>query len=181
MDLEKLTLKVEQMNLILMRWLLGITLPILALVVSYSYGYKSGKDSAKVPEKETKIEYVERIVEKEVKVYVKQNVKENTVTTTTKPDGTTIVQQTVLDSNTEIDQSSIENTHAKAYTYNKRSSAKDWRASFMVGTELAPNLREFSPIYGGAVEHALLGPISGGVWYLHGNDKLAGVSVSLEF
>lgn len=156
-------------------------LVVLGLLAGFFFGgYRYGITKSKTPEKETKIEYVDRVVEKEVKVYVKEKVKENTKTTTTKPDGTIIVKEKNVDSNTEVISTVEEKTKEITVSVDKKNGAKQWRASVLIGT-LLPDWREMKPIYGGQLDRRLVGPVSAGAWYLNSKDKAAGLSISLEF
>lgn len=175
---KNLTEKVETMSNKAMKVLLSITLPILALAIAYAYGYQKG--SGKVPEKETKIEYVDRVVEKEVKVYVQQKTKENTKKTITKPDGTVVVVEKEINSETKIDQTEKEKQKETIVTVDKKDSSKQWKASVMIGTEIS-DWKNPSPVFGSSLDYKIFSSSGAGLWYLHTNEKLIGTSLFVEF
>ncbi len=145
-------------------------------IMSFQYG----RSTAKVPAQIEHTVYEDRIVEKEKIVYVKVNVKEDTKTTTTKPDGTVIVEEKKSDSKTEISSEEKEKTKEKTVTVDKTNSVKQWRGTVMAGLPL-PDWRDMKPVYGGGLEHRVIGPFSAGGWYLHTKEKYIGASVSMEF
>lgn len=158
-------------------------LAILTAVVGLSIiSYQAGRQSVKIPAQQTKIEYVDRVVEKEVKVYVKQDVKDKTKTTTTKPDGTVVVEEKNVESNTTVDTSTKEKTKEKILTVDKKVSQKQWRVGIDYGVPMPTikDLRTSDAVYGGRVEHRLIGPVSGGLWYLKTDKSYVGLTASWE-
>lgn len=142
---------------------------------------------------EEKVEWKERIVTNtEIKEVVKYVKVTSTVTereiTTTKPDGTTVVEKekTRTNENTQVDSSRNTNSttdtkvEAKVDTKTVRIQ-RDWRVGGTVGVDFSnPFPSSFGDlVYGASVERRIIGPIYLGVWGNTG--KQGGISVGVEF
>ena len=108
----------------------------------------------------------EKIVEKDVEH--KQDNVVTTVTETKKPDGTdTTVTQTV--------DKSVENSTTTDNTTVMTSSVPQWHATLGYGYDF----KNVMPVYMGAVDKKLLGPVSVGIFGV--SNGTLGVTVGLEF
>lgn len=155
-----------------------VLLSILALVVSYAFGYWTAPETIKT---ETKIVEVEKTSKDTTTDTSKTRNKKIVIVEITRPDGTKEKSTTITD-DTQIDrkkETSEDTTVNKDTTEMKEvtTSSSKTHLSALSGIDI------FSPqsglVYGGAISKEVLGPISIGVWGL--SNGLAGCSVGLTF
>lgn len=175
---------------------IGVALVLFGLAVGFSFGRRFGPERVEVQEK-VRIQEVEKqvvVVQEKVRIErvevaqaERRTHKQETITT--RPDGTTTTVRTEDDASerkTSINETATADKDARAEVAKSTATETDkktiitnrpsWKISATAGVPLADPLH---PIYGGSIEHRVVGPLSAGVWAM--SNLTGGISVSIEF
>lgn len=152
-----------------------IILAIIALVVSYAFGYYESPEKIKT---ETKIVEVESKTKKTDSDTNKH--KDTKTTEVIKPDGTKTITTTVTeDTNRKSDSTATDDTKKmEDITKEVTKSGSRLNLAILTGVNFS-NLTSNPIIYGGSVSRNLIGPITLGIWGL--TNSTAGASIGLQF
>ena len=160
----------------------------LLLLVGFAFGRWSAPEKIKIEKEQVQIDTVTKDKDTKLTTNTDRDKKLNTtITETTKPDGTKIkttqiIEDTSTKRSTNTDDHTQE-TDAKI-TVNRESKEVDNKKPSLalhglVGVDASHLSSAMQPIYGGAIDKNIFGPISVGGWGL--SNGTCGLSIGITF